>query len=67
MTIDFSIRDFQNCHMKMPRGFGSWAFQYKNEEPFFVMGKYSEAKKEAAKRIKESHPELTWACIKVLG
>lgn len=67
VSISYSTRDFELCHMKQPRGFGNWAFQYKNEEPVFVLAKYSEAKKIAAERIKAAHPEASYLFIKVLG
>ena len=56
-TVTVSTRDFEFAHARKPRGFGGWAFDFRNNEAFGYYadgrqlcefaprGSYSEAKK----------------------
>ena len=48
MTTEVSTREYEFSHGKKPRGKGPWAFFFdRMEEPFFVSGSYTHAKKVA--------------------
>ena len=47
-TMEADTTQFQATNGKQPRGFGRWGFQIGNEK-HFVVGRYSNSKKEAFK------------------
>ena len=50
------VNHYVFTHGKKPSGYGSWAFKGDDGKITFINGKYSDAKKEAVRTIK--NPEL---------
>lgn len=55
MTIEFSTREYLREHMRMPKGYGYWGFEFEGHE-FWAYGTLTEAKKACRAHIKEVAP-----------
>ena len=56
MKIEFSTREYEFSHGKMPKGWGYWGFTFEGHE-FWATGTYAEAKKACRQEIKRLAPE----------
>lgn len=69
ITCYFDSHQFVMSHMRRPKGFGSWAFEFEGKGPVFTPAMtYGDAKKWIAKHIKTVAPaDFTGAVlVKVL-
>jgi hypothetical protein len=56
-----NVDEYVNSHGKAPRGSGMWAFEVNGtdgdgrytSETYFISGKFADAKREAARRLKQ--------------
>ena len=55
MKIEFSTREYQIEHLRMPKGYGYWGFEFEGHE-FWATGTLAEAKKACRQNVKEVAP-----------
>jgi len=56
MKIEFSTREYERSHMRMPKGTGAWLFRCEGHE-LEAWGTLTEAKKKVREQIKEIAPK----------
>jgi hypothetical protein len=68
MQVEFNTRPFFRSHMREPRGFGSWAFEFEDSPDawFAPTSTYADAKKAAKAEAHRRAPDGKYTVVQVL-